>query len=82
LFLTNGTNRSNLRAMKLADYLANKKLDESAFAMSLGMSPKAVRHWVRGVRIPRSGPMQKIIAATNGAVTPNDFLPSRTEAAE
>ena len=63
--------------MKLAEYLATKQLDESAFAAALGVSAMGVRHWVNGRRTPRPEQMQKIFSATDGAVTPNDFLPMR-----
>ena len=61
--------------MKLADYLVTSKIDELAFAAKLGVSAKAVRHWVRGDRTPRPEQLQKIFNATDGAVTPSDFLP-------
>jgi DNA-binding transcriptional regulator YdaS (Cro superfamily) len=65
--------------MKLADYLATAKIDELTFAGMLGVSPKAVRHWLGGKRHPRPLQMRAIVRATKGAVSPNDFF---TEAAE
>jgi DNA-binding transcriptional regulator YdaS (Cro superfamily) len=62
--------------MKLSAYLASAGLSESAFAAMLEVNPKAVRHWIRALRTPRPEQMQKIVAVTRGAVTPNDFLPS------
>ena len=61
--------------MTLADYLAASNIDETSFAARLGVSAKAVRHWLEGARTPRSTQMQNIVRITNGAVTPNDFLP-------
>lgn len=75
MFLTLGTFRSILSNMKLSDYLVSSCVEESVFAAQLGVSKKAVRHWVRGDRTPRQGQMQKIVLATKGAVRPNDFLP-------
>jgi DNA-binding transcriptional regulator YdaS (Cro superfamily) len=65
--------------MKLADYLASAKIDEPTFAAKLGVSAKAVRHWLAGNRTPRPPQMRAIVRATEGAVSPNDFL---SEAAE
>ena len=60
--------------MKLAKYLSLSGLREAEFASRIGMSAKAVRHWVIGDRTPRQEQMQKIFSASEGAVTPNDFL--------
>jgi DNA-binding transcriptional regulator YdaS (Cro superfamily) len=65
--------------MKLADYLASEKIDELTFATKLGVSAKAVRHWLDGKRHPRPLQMRAIVRVTKGAVSPNDFF---TEAAE
>ena len=65
--------------MKLADYLATEKIDELTFAAKLGVSTKAVRHWLDGRRHPRPLQMRAIMRATKGAVSSNDFF---TEAAE
>ncbi len=63
-------------SMKLSDYLIETKTDHGDFARTLGVSAKAVQHWLAGNRTPRPEWMVKIIAATDGAVTPIDFLPS------
>lgn len=68
--------------MRLSDYFASAQVNERAFAALLGVSAKAVRHWVRGDRTPRPEQMQKIIIATKGAVSPNDFLPKQPEPAQ
>jgi DNA-binding transcriptional regulator YdaS (Cro superfamily) len=66
----------------LANFLTSSDLTERDFASKLGVTQQAVNTWVRGSRTPRIGQMQKIFEATNGAVTPNDFLqlPFRGEA--
>jgi DNA-binding transcriptional regulator YdaS (Cro superfamily) len=66
--------------MKLSDYLAATKIDELTFATKLGVSAKAVRHWLDGKRHPRPLQMRAIVRATGGAVTANDFFAQ--EAAE
>jgi DNA-binding transcriptional regulator YdaS (Cro superfamily) len=60
--------------MKLSDYLELGNIDAAAFAARINVTPKAVSYWISGDRTPRPEQMQKIIDATNGAVTPNDFL--------
>jgi DNA-binding transcriptional regulator YdaS (Cro superfamily) len=62
--------------MKLSDYLAMTNKSAAKFADEIGASTSAVNFWRSGGRTPRIGQMQKIFEATNGAVTPNDFLPS------
>jgi transcriptional regulator with XRE-family HTH domain len=61
--------------MKLSDYLAMANKSAATFAAELGISVSAVNFWRTGERTPRITQMQKIYEATNGAVTPNDFLP-------
>jgi DNA-binding transcriptional regulator YdaS (Cro superfamily) len=71
--------------MKLSDYILQKNMTVAAFAQLIGVTPKAVDHWIGGVRYPRPVQMQKIVEATAGAVMPNDFMPSAdadVEAAE
>lgn len=60
--------------MKLSAYLARHQLDESLIAGIIGVTPKAVEHWVLGKRMPRPAHLAKIREMTAGAVTPNDFL--------
>ncbi len=60
------------RGMKLADYLQDRQLSEAAFAELIGASQAAVNRYKRG-RHPSPPHMQAIIAATGGAVQPNDF---------
>ena len=67
--------------MKLGTYLSTAKVTPAQIASKIGVSEKAVVHWVAGNRTPRPKQMVKIIAATNGAVTANDFLPSQSNEA-
>ncbi|MFK5600220.1 XRE family transcriptional regulator [Methylobacterium sp. HMF5984] len=62
--------------MQLDPYLREKKLTDESFAALLGpdVSTWAVRKWRYGQRVPRLAMQQRISAATEGAVTANDFV--------
>ena len=61
--------------MKLKDYLAKVNMRPTAFAREIGVAPTTVTRWIRGHRHPEMRAVQKIIKATRGRVTANDFLP-------
>ena len=60
--------------MKLALYLTANKLTYAEFAKAVGASTFAVGKWARGDRLPRPDALSKIVAATRGQVTANDFF--------
>ncbi len=60
--------------MKLGDYLAQNAVKQKDFAARIGEGQTCVNRYCLGQRIPRPDVMRKIFAATNGAVTPNDFF--------
>nr|DAE52488.1 MAG TPA: repressor protein [Caudoviricetes sp.] len=60
--------------MKLKRYLALNAVKQKDFAARIGEKPARICLYCLGQRIPRPDVMQKIFAATNGAVTPNDFF--------
>lgn len=60
--------------MKLAKFMKENRLTDAAFANLVGSTEFAVGKWRRGERTPRRSSMQRILLATAGAVTPNDFL--------
>ncbi|HVI27499.1 helix-turn-helix transcriptional regulator [Hansschlegelia sp.] len=60
--------------MTLAQYLAEHRLSHAAFAVMIGTSQAAVSRYALHRRMPRREHLQKIIEATGGAVTPNDFM--------
>ena len=65
----------------LAKYLAEQGLSRAAFAKAIAVSEEAVRRYLSGERIPTRRIMQRIVAATKGKVTANDFFappPRRT----
>lgn len=68
--------------MKLTDFMKDRGLDDAAMAVLIGeVSEGAVKKWRYAERTPRPNQMTRITAATDGAVTANDFMPA-AEAAE
>ena len=65
--------------MTLKEYLASAKLDQKTFAARIGATQQAVSLWVSGHATPRPSVMARIMKATDGLVTANDFM---AEAAE
>jgi 3,4-dihydroxy 2-butanone 4-phosphate synthase/GTP cyclohydrolase II len=60
--------------MKLDDYLNSKSITRAAFAEKVGVSGGLVTQWCDGSTWPGRENAQRIIEATGGEVTPNDFL--------
>lgn len=65
--------------MQLSQYLKEAKLTPGSFARQIGRHRSTVLRIVKGDFKPDLKTMERIIAATDGAVTPNDFfnLPKR-----
>jgi transcriptional regulator with XRE-family HTH domain len=63
--------------MNLQAYLDRNDLSRADFAKQIGVSEVAVTRYIGGKRMPRPEVLSKIREATNGAVTPNDFLPEQ-----
>jgi len=63
--------------MKLLDYLKLTNISDEAFAAKFNgeISVSGVRKWKYGERTPRLPELVRIEELTDGAVTPNDFLP-------
>lgn len=59
--------------MKLREYLSAKTLTANEFGRRIGVSQAAVTRYASGARIPEPKTMRRIVEATGGAVTPNDF---------
>jgi len=59
--------------MKLADWLTENELSQTAFAQKIGSSQSQVARFAAGTRMPRKQTMRKIKLVTGGAVTANDF---------
>ncbi len=60
--------------MTLADYLAVNAKSPDEFAREVGVDPVSVRRYLAGKRLPRWSVLERIMKATAGAVTPNDFV--------
>lgn len=67
--------------MKLSAWLAENDMDTTAFAALIGVTRPAVDRYVAGSRLPSRRVMGDIVAATAGAVTPNDFYAGEDSAA-
>lgn len=60
--------------MKLADYLRENGITRSAFAEEIGVSQSLVTQLCQDEVWPGREVARRISDATNGEVTPNDFL--------
>lgn len=60
--------------MRLSEYLEAKKLKPSRFAEMVGVPASTITRLVRGERSPGIELIEKIVKATDGAITPNDFI--------
>lgn len=60
--------------MTLSDYLAERRIDDAAFAATIEVDRSSVNRMRRGKLIPGSEVLRRIVDATSGAVTPNDFF--------
>jgi len=67
--------------MQLRQYLATRNIPIPAFAASIGVSVQAVHRYLSGERTPRRAVMERIQAATDGEVQPNDFYTEPAQAA-
>jgi transcriptional regulator with XRE-family HTH domain len=68
--------------MKLADWLQQNDITGAALAVSAGLDPSTISRIISGERKPDWSTLDKIMAATGGAVTPNDFIPDEEQAPE
>lgn len=59
--------------MKLQPYLKAERISEAKFGESIGVSQPAIHRYCKG-RVPVPKIMRKIVAATAGKVTSNDFF--------
>lgn len=59
--------------MRLSQYLSQKGLTYEAFGALIGVGAPAVSRYISGERFPRRAVMLRIVAATDGAVQPQDF---------
>jgi predicted transcriptional regulator len=60
--------------MKLAEYLGKRGVSPSRFAAEAGLQPSTIFRILSGERpTPSIETLTKIMRASNGEVTPNDF---------
>jgi transcriptional regulator with XRE-family HTH domain len=59
--------------MKLKDFLKEEKITQEQFAKVIGVSQATVSRWCDGFQKPNQKMMTKILIATQGKVTANDF---------
>jgi transcriptional regulator with XRE-family HTH domain len=62
--------------MTLSAWLTAQNLSDVAFAAQIGVTRQALYRYKHGERFPHRDVMARIIDATDGAVTPNDFMQS------
>lgn len=62
--------------MHLHEYLSSENISAKEFADRLGVTPEAVRMWLKGLRRPSNPQYDVILQKTDGKVTPNDFQPA------
>ena len=65
--------------MTLDEWLSRNSIGTAEFAARLNITGEAVRLYRVGKRHPRAHIMHAIMAATAGAVEPNDFYPPAPE---
>lgn len=68
--------------MTLGEYLSEHQISDRAFADKIGVTRQALHRYRRHERQPRPDVLRRIREATDGAVTPNDFLEPLVEVAE
>jgi transcriptional regulator with XRE-family HTH domain len=74
LVLTLGPGHNHNGVVTLSEFLTEASIDHRQFAKRIGVSSEAVRRYVNGDRIPDKRRMAKIVLATGGKVTANDFF--------
>lgn len=63
-----------LQAMQLSDWLDQNKIKRSDFAARVGVTPQTITGWCKGDFWIGREAAQKVFDATDGAVTPTDFM--------
>ena len=60
--------------MQLQEYLKTNNLTNSQFVELIKITQPSLSRWLNGTRDPNIKMMKRIYRATNGQVTPNDFV--------
>ncbi len=66
--------------MDLAAYMSANDLDDTAMAAKIGRSRVAVSRYRRGLEIPSSAVIKRIVKVSRGGVTANELLGISTPA--
>lgn len=61
--------------MKLEAFLYKSGMSRADFAQLVGVSEVSICRYILNSRMPKREVLFKIAEVTNGAVTPNDFVP-------
>lgn len=72
--LTPARRAGNFTGMQLSDWLAVSEIKADVFAKEIGVSEVAIYRYIAGTRRPQWDVMARIMKATRGEVTANDFL--------
>ena len=59
--------------MKLARWLAERRMTQAEFAARIGVTPDTVSLWVNEHKLPRRSRLATITRVTRGKVGPRDF---------
>lgn len=59
--------------MRLDQFLSENEMTAAEFGRRIGVTPQAVLRYREHLRTPKPVVMKRIIDATEGRVTPNDF---------
>lgn len=60
--------------MQLSDWLSARKIKRKDFAAQIGVSPQTITGWCKGTFWIKHDQAKAVLKATDGAVTPTDFL--------
>lgn len=79
--LTELPENGSIEVMQLTDYLKQQGESATAFGLRAKISAASMSRILRGSQVPRADIMSRIVAATGGAVQPNDFYSAPPERA-
>ena len=71
--------RAIVLAMKLAEYLQQENMTQTAFAKKAGLPIPRVNEWIKGKGRPTLDGLAAVVKATGGAVGLADFVSMENE---
>ena len=66
--------------MNLREWMDENRISVADFATQIGVAANTVARWRNGARRPRTAELRRILVATAGAVTADDFYLHTTPA--